>query len=263
MNRSLYKFCPPARTDILENNLIRFSPLSDFNDPFDGNPHLSPFDPTVPLSAEELASLRKVVHRVEPDLPDQEILARLSKIERTPESDRKTIESMRALMREMGVLCLTSNCEEFGSALMWAHYSECHTGLMIEFNSDTAFFPKEWNNFGQTRSPCEISYQPQRPSLRAGQILNQGRTLFFTKSSDWAYEKEIRVLMPLTQADKPAKHLFSIPPESFKRVVIGCKAEKDLEDKVVRISREPRYRNLKVEKAVLDEKSYKLLFRPI
>ena len=37
----LYKYLPPARTDVILNGKIRFTQYGDFNDPFELNPNIN------------------------------------------------------------------------------------------------------------------------------------------------------------------------------------------------------------------------------
>jgi len=259
----LYQFCPPDRIDILEKNLIRLSPTNDFNDPFDGNPHLTPFNPNRVLTQAEFDSLRKVVLRHEPGMSDEDIHKKLKTVKRTPESDKQGIEQMRILMAEMGVLCLTKNFTGEDSLLMWAHYAYKHMGFAIEFNTGSPFFAKEWNRYDLTRSPCDVVYQNERPSLAAGQILDWSTELFFTKSKEWFYETEVRLLIEFKDAAVPDLKLFYIPAESFKRVILGLKSPPALAERLRKLRERPDYRNLVVEQVVLDEREYKLHTCPV
>lgn len=60
----------------------------------------------------------------------------------------------------------------------------------------------------------------------------------FTKSTDWAYEEEERLLASLSQAktviDKPpfGVHLFEVPREAVVEVIVGAKATEDLARRV-------------------------------
>jgi hypothetical protein len=59
---SFFKFVPFERKDILENGLIRFTPIGEFNDPFELEPVITPisrnfFEYASNLSREELKNI--------------------------------------------------------------------------------------------------------------------------------------------------------------------------------------------------------------
>jgi len=60
----------------------------------------------------------------------------------------------------------------------------------------------------------------------------------FTKSTNWAYEEEERLLGLLSAAktviDRPpfGVHLFEVPREAIVEVIVGAKASRDLEASV-------------------------------
>src|SRR5439155_13726546 len=54
--------------------------------------------------------------------------------------------------------------------------------------------------------------------------------LFFTKSADWSYEQEWRIVLPVDRAtetkstnDGGPVHLFAFPPASLVGAVLGCR----------------------------------------
>ena len=59
---------------------------------------------------------------------------------------------------------------------------------------------------------------------------------FITKSRDWKYEEEIRVISTLNLSDKKIDcnpvdiHLFKVPHNSIKEIVAGANMEKNNED---------------------------------
>ena len=53
--------------------------------------------------------------------------------------------------------------------------------------------------------------------------------MLFTKSIDWAYEEEHRMLMPLNKSNKVINesiHLFEVPANAFKAIYFGVNFSK-------------------------------------
>jgi hypothetical protein len=99
--RTLYKYCPPERIDIIEGLRIRYSPPSDFNDTFDTQFTAATSDGASPT---EQAKLR---------------IARARR------------------RNQFGILCLT---EKPNNHLMWVNYAQKHAGFVIGFTTDSPFF---------------------------------------------------------------------------------------------------------------------------
>lgn len=97
--------------------------------------------------------------------------------------------------KEYGVLCFT---ERYDSAVMFAHYANNHEGFMIEV--DLSAEP-----FRSLGPPLSVRYQNERAKFHCN-ILEEGKRKDETaealriKNQDWQYEKELRILVPLSTA---------------------------------------------------------------
>ena len=121
----------------------------------------------------------------------------------------KYLEDFRNLW---GVVCFNNNPLNL---LMWSHYTDSHKGFSIEFK-----FPKS-----KTFMPLPITYTDTYPIISAdwdeaefkdppksqAEIINKG---LLTKSSDWSYEKEFRLI-----SHRPGNIIFD--PDLFSSVIIG------------------------------------------
>ncbi len=196
----------------------------------------------------------------------------------------------------VGVLCLT---EDSGNTLMWAHYADCHRGVTIGFDAEHAFFasPKSPADFLQFLTPIFYSQHRSVLSLeffrkyqaeeiaRTGwlELLRHQDPLFFTKSLDWQYEREwrlVRQLLPVPDTPEDwagrimnAKYsphtirpeqLISIPPEAIQNITLGHKSrrvESDdgdvLEEEIIRILEgNPKLSHIKLWRAKLHAESF-------
>jgi hypothetical protein len=169
----------------------------------------------------------------------------------------------------LGVLCLSRNLNQ---PLMWAHYADCHRGLMIEFDTSHSAFNKrrsEVDEFGFLR---EVRYTDVRPALNYDAISgDQGfQTFALTKSNHWSYEEEMRLVWPLEQAEKkveiPNGHisLIPFPPESVVSVTLGCKALEATKTTLVQVlSAQKNCDHIQVRQARLHDTEFAFVYDPI
>jgi Protein of unknown function (DUF2971) len=83
------------------------------------------------------------------------------------------------------IYCLTA---QPASQLMWSHYADHHRGVCLEFDVRTRDFC----------SATEVKYSATYPNFRLDD--DTDLSPFYTKSSDWAYEEEYRLVAQ--EADK-------------------------------------------------------------
>ena len=191
-NFRLYKYQNPFvslksldrfRDQLKTNNLSLCAP-STFNDPFDGQFTV-------------------------PDWADS----------RTPDWMRETTDEI------WRIGCLT---EHNDSLLMWAHYGASYRGVCIEY---------DFSNFSAPEKDCifaPVMYRDSRPEVPESVITksykghaiptedqNQLSKGLFTKSTDWKYECEWRIVKGCPQKDRNSKYLsFKMPP--IKKIYLGA-----------------------------------------
>jgi len=101
---------------------------------------------------------------------------------------------------------------------MWSHYAESHTGVCFQFSND--------DFFGRA---LRVEYYERYPSLS---LLPDGPTVlhaFLTKSHDWSYEDEYRIIAQERGEAVAAETLMTddgfitFPAESLRTVYLGCR----------------------------------------
>jgi hypothetical protein len=106
---------------------------------------------------------------------------------------RDSFPGLRATVAlRFGVLCFS---EDKADVLLWAHYADRHKGICLGFDvpeSEGKFEPVE---YVAERFPFPEPEQLERQLLDQNPVFT--RTLLFTKSEAWKYEKEWRVFLPL------------------------------------------------------------------
>ena len=92
------------------------------------------------------------------------------------------------LAQKMGLICLS---ETRHSPAMWAHYAVNHTGACLEFEVTYDHIFKV--RYDSEKLFKDISLDNYRDHLS----LQNFKEVYGTKSTDWAYEKEHRMTVPL------------------------------------------------------------------
>ncbi|EKO3466506.1 DUF2971 domain-containing protein [Vibrio fluvialis] len=96
---------------------------------------------------------------------------------------------------EVGVISFTEN---YNNLLMWSHYAHEHKGIVVEFDYEKLDY--FFNYRLSTRDTIErVLYNRERFSPLQTEVCV--KDLLLTKSDDWIYEKEHRILPKLRLAD--------------------------------------------------------------
>lgn len=143
------------------------------------------------------------------------------------------------LCKEFGILSLTSKPD---NKLMWSHYAANHSGMVLELDTTQDFFTHRLTAIDSLSGPKPVVYADQFPTfpnlhdlteLAEKETAKVWGPLMFTKSDDWAYETEWRMVRYLKYADKtidsvsPAIHLFNLPAECVDGVIMGAQMSRD------------------------------------
>lgn len=131
-----------------------------------------------------------------------------------------------------GILCLSESWNIF---LMWSHYADSHSVIVLGFDSTDRYFRQPYVSMLPTEVR-PVTYGDEIPRFKGFDPLGDPEQLlslsepFFLKGSEWAYEKEWRLLRPLGAARKTipdtpySVHLMRFPEYVLREVVIGAKA---------------------------------------
>lgn len=260
---TLFKYVGPERIDVISNLEIRFTQPDALNDPFELQPHFDSIIAQADILAnlpESPVDLRPMVRQAYEMLPElqaipfdfamraiEEFMATDDARSATAEGIRVLLRSMRdgagqirqaiyrALNENVGILSLSEIAD---NELMWAHYAERHTGLVLCFDENHSFFHRRRSendgfcfvrkvHYSDAPSPSLASFEPDQ--------------LLITKGTRWSYETEWRMLAPLrdaahsltVQADKV--YLFTFPADALRAIILGAHATPDTESSVRKI----------------------------
>ncbi len=269
-----YKYVAPDRIDVLRTLKIRYTQISDLNDPFEALPSIEKT-----LSEREYKDYaRKEIRRHTRNLPDatpSRLKEFRKKLLQDAMEDFSNEQGEAAALKyqsrirsitdfTLGFLCMSKTPKNI---LMWSHYADCHRGMVIEFDSKHDYF-----KFGTE----EIEYSNERPSMELHDE-HPSSEILRTKSLDWEYEEEVRrneslsprseptpdggsiILAPNNAAEDPDRlHLFDIPDKIITGVILGWKSSREFQaevrDEALRIGVRPT----KIRQAVPSEREYKM-----
>lgn len=165
----------------------------------------------------------------------------------------------------IGILCLSRSERH---PLMWAHYADCHRGVMLEFDEFHPGFRRRRNSddeFGFLRA---VAYSDARPTLRYENDEDAFQILVLTKALEWAYEQEVRLSWPLSQSDQVIEragaspvHLLHFPPDALKSVTLGCKGNQQSLNALQSIlDDQPAASHIRLRRARMDDNAFALVY---
>lgn len=158
-------------------------------------------------------------------------------------------------MKDIVVLSLAENCD---SLLMWAHYAVRHTGFLIGFDASQNILDRPTPIFHHFDA---VSYCHHRAT--GGRFTHiPDNEIYFRKSSEWAYEREWRLVESIMaidgDVDDPrANWPFPLVTESIKTVVVGHRGAWVL-PKLLALLKEDRYAHVTLQFAIPDLRTFRL-----
>jgi hypothetical protein len=221
------KFKHEYLTDVLVEQRLHFSDPTTLNDPWDCRPWFDDEALEDPSSVEELI---KWFFSFEPASPvtDGQIRATQHELRVNPDYRRGVLNAFSENFLNMipgrwKLYCLTPVPD---STLMWSHYAENHRGICLEFALDNPVFG----------SAQEVSYRSSYPRWAPHSLMSRDEPhVLLTKSDDWQYEHEYRIIGLGEGIARPPEveplilkgSFLNLPKGALKAVIAGCQADYD------------------------------------
>jgi hypothetical protein len=258
------RFCEPHLVSLLSTGKLKLSRPDSFNDPWDCRVHYRV--PTEPDERKRLVAQLVEWHRkhfplmseAERNQRADEFIADPSKLGAAfADNEPKYYE---AICNRYRVYCLT---EKPDSPLMWSHYASSHTGICLEFDARKAPFTEAFPPF--TGGLCKVQYRATYPAYEI--IANGNFSALFTKSEDWSYEAEWRLIaeeqgLALSAWTlKTYNDFLTLPSGVLTSVTIGCRADASSRQRIDRLVSTNAPRVL-VRQATLAPDRYELTISP-
>ncbi len=220
---------------ILGNNSLWFSSPNEFNDPFDCQ--------IIPNTNNTLQEIELFLRNdSEVPLSERTIKDLAKDAFETPGKWKDIIDqTFDKIINKTGVCCFTKDEKNL---LMWSHYTDSHKGICLKFDilKDPAFF----------LYPLPVNYRNDYPNYNhLGDRTNLVNDIILSKSNDWSYEQEIRVIKPQENG------LIEFDKEALIEIIFGCKTPiKDMDD-IISLSRKNGF-NIKFKIAKKKDKEFAL-----
>jgi hypothetical protein len=134
--------------------------------------------------------------------------------------ERKLFSTIRTIRERVGILSLT---ERYDSLPMWAHYADLARGYVAVLEDLRRSFPGD--RTGSLNVPKPVSYADRFLGMTFDPA-TQDR-IFFSKLSDWSYEREWRVVTQLNACETPdgRLRLRNVGPGHLTEVICGWRVE--------------------------------------
>ncbi|MGH7815031.1 MAG: DUF2971 domain-containing protein [Candidatus Binataceae bacterium] len=170
---------------------------TQFNDPFDCLALSFDHIPKADLEA----FIDKMTEQAFTEMSPVARQAKAQELKRYSASDlQRTSQEMADYL---GILSFSTKPDNL---LMWSHYANSHKGFCLEFDTQYEPFDKAW----------PVAYSLRRPKYELStDSLKNAQHLVLTKSLDWAYEDEWRVVLP------KGGEKYAFPPIALKGVIFG------------------------------------------
>lgn len=244
-----YKYLPIDRKDYLQNEFLRFTQPNDLNDPFECLPQKPSEEEFNLLINTVILNLPKVNEEFEKNTKEKfnaEYLKDLYK------------NANKNVNNDIGILSLSKN---WNNTLMWSHYTNSHKGFCIGFDKNHNFFEDYLSEDKCTSKFIkEVKYSDTR--VKIPMILGQEKLIFepyITKSLDWKYEEEIRIISSLNSSAeiKPKEpynaYLFKVPHSCITEIILGANIELKNETEIRKFALE---KCIKLYKAKISDTKY-------
>jgi hypothetical protein len=280
--RSLYKYMPINENTLgcILKNEFWFSKPAFFNDPLDCGIQLLNH-----ITKESLILiLERDIHQKEKQskYTNSENLSKVSnfleKIKSIDLMESEDINLLNSEFKEIAETAIKKYSEEIqrigilslseinNNILMWSHYAQQHQGICLEFERN------ESNILSNNNHTLPVRYSLQKPLISLStEVLGDSkikkeirRSLIYTKSLDWNYEREWRVVVPegntASNINSPIKKIFFgvKTSESQKRTVEKIVDGKGIELREMYIKNDNfglsdrKYEKIKSENFILD-----------
>lgn len=220
VNRKLHRYhkIDDNFLDSLKQNYLWFSNPEDFNDPFDCNLQFD-FENTpeeIEAFCKEINEMPENAHR---RMNEGQLRARINELISNPEIFIKNdLDQNIEETKKLGICCFS---ESDRNLLMWSHYADKHQGVCLTFDANC-------NKDLFLAYPFCVEYLTKFPKINW--IKDRGkfklrRFAFATKSSEWSYEEEVRIIRDDRNAPYRGKVKFK--KEALREIKFGNKSTTD------------------------------------
>lgn len=232
--------------NLLLYNELYFASPKDFNDPFDCR--IPPNFIDLPYKEKEQYFNNFIKNRINKDQPSKiQIIAGFKKEFDDHKGFQKQIEELTFTSQDKYYGIISLSCI-WNSILMWSIYSNSHKGFCV------GFWEEKLRTYGLAGRIKQVSYNEKFPNLKpfvAKKAEDMIKPIFiqlFTKSLDWQFEQEYRLVNNYFDNDPlPFERLIYIPDDIFAEVILGINILALDREEILKIC---KFKNIPVYQAV-------------
>ena len=257
----LYKYVTAeGARRLLQTQSIRFTPIIEFNDPFElytfPSPSFSSFDFGYAL-AHEILNVLQLKEEIDGKNVVADLVRALLKLNlneaqatefametgvsiaskgfvQVPSQIDRVIR--RRLAKTFGAFCMT---ETYDNLLMWAHYADCHKGYVFGIDPNQggdafqALLAIKYQDLYPTKNdPAQAAaeFLGRKSAKYIDNPIDLVKDFVASKSSHWSHEKEWRALRKVRgnfDSELAESDIVSIEPHLIKALYCGVRANKD------------------------------------
>jgi hypothetical protein len=145
-----------------------------------------------------------------------------------PALRQAVLQTRDQIHENRGVLCFSA---DWNDPVIWAHYSQKHTGLCLGFEIPTILGDVEQDEAGFVKYTAgPLNFPPNFLELEEGKRFEIVRQILFTKFKHWQYENEIRAWAPLQHEDNGLYFLEFDEKLRIVEVIIGARCKVPLSE---------------------------------
>lgn len=230
----LYKYRSDNKNSIddFKDDKLWFNNPNNYNDPFDTFVSGSLFNNAVEQLKEDIlnrkSNLDKMFGKEETNIKENELY-----IENFKKNEEARINFIKTVRSKFRVSCFSQNND---SILMWSHYSNSHKGFCLEYDFKML---KE-----AITLPLPVKYSNDLPNNVDNKL-----ELIFTKSKEWSYEEEWRLVKPAEKCESQSNIIAPIA------IYLGSNMDEHAEKSIIEIA---KGKNIKIYKMYLKQNEFKL-----
>ena len=201
---------------IVEQGEIYLPSPDQFNDPYDATLPFRYRDEDMADPGKVFTKLSEIGRKHFPDIDNTELHEMCFKRQYSGAFEngkywKEDYEDHKKELNRFGIFATTTKKDNL---LMWAHYANCHKGFCIGFDKFVLF-----RIIQSTLSSVHYEKDlPKIPLLFEDEYGASLLRLLITKSLDWQYEDEYRIVL-----NEGARTKFYLPPEGIKEIIFGLK----------------------------------------
>lgn len=267
--------------NIFVKNLIKFSKVKDFNDPFELKPNFTGIvNDELTEDFKNPEFLKKILIKQFNDNPEINTKMTFEEFFELINSNRIVIDAIfndiinnnqllgsfkeqyNEGIERFGILSLATQKDNL---LMWSHYANSHKGFVIEFDPKNDFFNTKIDSKSFCGKLHKVKYLEKRPSGKLADFEDIS-LVWLTKSKEWEYENEYRMFMPLEKAKSSINDLFlfEFPSKMIKSVYLGCNMSIENKNLLVNLLKSIEHlKHIKIFQSQISEEDYILIFNEI